>query len=86
MLIEQEFRKFMKQVYPGVLEDSPQFKTSRAVFYSGALITVTSTEEKLRQTTQDLQDALGLARTMALKGIAPEETLADYAEHRGDEG
>lgn len=82
---ETDFLSAMKKVFPEVEKDSPQFKSSRLLFYMGAFNMITSkemgkTKEELLGSVNELRDALKLAVHFGKKGIPPEDTLADYAE------
>lgn len=86
MVIEKEFIEFMAAAYPMAAKESRQYKTSRLVFYSGAFTLVTTkkageTVKDLDAVVTDLKTAIALATELTKKGISPEETLADYAEH-----
>lgn len=85
MKIEQEFLNAMKHVYPTVEKDSPQFKSSRLLFYMGAYTMVTAKSfgqelGKLKEVVDELRESMRFANSFAKKGLQPEDTLADYVE------
>lgn len=86
-LIENEFCEFMQQVYPKVHTDSPQFKTSRLLFYAGAYILITHKKGQAQKRKENCNDmfagiksAMEFASDAAKKGIPAEIALTDLME------
>ena len=87
MKIETQFINAMKQVFPNVGKEAPQYKMSRLIFYMGAMEMVFLPREKdetledLKKSVDQLKGALKFASAMSEKGIQPEDALAEYVEN-----
>lgn len=91
MRIENEFIDAMNTLYKGVSKDSPQYKTSRLMFYTGAFVMLSSkgmgsTENELSKSVYELREALKFTSKMTTTGLSCEDILADYVEGKGERG
>ncbi len=91
ILIESEFKEFMRRVFPNLKRDCSQSKVMRLAYYAGAYNLIThkegEKEKRIRSfdsMVEELKSSMEFAVDAARKGMSPEEALSDLVEHRGE--